>query len=473
MIRDGNETDADCGGDTCRPCGASQHCKIDSDCITDICNPNTKQCDVFTEIDQCSNQELDEGEACEDAGGPLCGAILGHACYVGQTCQHDSNCEAGNVCDTSTKQCASCFDQERNGDETDVDCGGKSSRCEACADGKKCDRNGDCVSNMCVRGTCSSCFNGIQDGDEIDVDCSGSCEKPCPLLAKCKNHTDCVTKQCTNGTCVSRSREIECESTCGGPRCRFLGILCLEGETCEKDQDCLTGLRCIEEKCTNCNTPESKFDVRCGPLGNGLWCEKDKDCRSGMCKGKGPTRLCSSCWNGILDGSEMAIDSGGDCEKKYSLKAGVGDTCWKDDDCATGFVMRPCKALRITTSHSRTSIAVLKHSRENARTESLMVRRRISRRRALMEEARFVVRLECCVTVVSLVRRTLIVTRERVTRRKKHVRHVKMVFEMVRRRMWTAVPGNVQNVRGVRGYYSLNVFQSFHTFMYRYNGKKV
>ena len=37
--------------------GASQHCKIDSDCITDICNPNTKQCDVFTEIDQCSNQD--------------------------------------------------------------------------------------------------------------------------------------------------------------------------------------------------------------------------------------------------------------------------------------------------------------------------------------------------------------------------------------------------------------------------------
>ena len=34
------------------------------------------------------------------------------------------------MCDTSTKQCASCFDQERNGDETDVDCGGKSSRCE-------------------------------------------------------------------------------------------------------------------------------------------------------------------------------------------------------------------------------------------------------------------------------------------------------------------------------------------------------
>ena len=26
------------------------------------------------------------GEACEDAGGPLCGAILGHACY-GTTCQ--------------------------------------------------------------------------------------------------------------------------------------------------------------------------------------------------------------------------------------------------------------------------------------------------------------------------------------------------------------------------------------------------
>ena len=95
----------------------------------------------------------------------------------------------------------------------------------------------------------------------------------------------------------------------------------MEGETCEKDQDCLTGLRCIEEKCTNCNTPESKFDVRCGPLEDGCGV-RGQGCRSGMCKGAGPT-VSVRVVEWYLDGSEMAIDSGGDCEKKYSLKAGV------------------------------------------------------------------------------------------------------------------------------------------------------
>jgi hypothetical protein len=319
MIQDGNETDIDCGGDTCRPCSTSRHCEIDSDCITDLCDPSLKQCDVFTEINQCSNQEIDDGEACEDAGGPLCGALLGHACYAGQTCRNDQDCESGMVCDSRSRRCASCFDSEKNGDETDLDCGGKSSRCEACSDGKMCDRNGDCMSNMCVQGVCSSCFNGIQDGDEVDVDCGGSCEKRCPLLANCTDHMDCVSKECSSKTqtCVSRSREIECETKCGGPRCRFLGKLCSEGGTCEKDLDCVKGLRCIEDVCMNCNTVEAKLDSRCGPLENGLWCEKDKDCLSGICKGKGPTRLCSSCWNGIMDGSETATDAGGVCEKKY------------------------------------------------------------------------------------------------------------------------------------------------------------
>ena len=180
-----------------------------------------------------------------------------------------------------------------------------------------------------------------------------------------------------------------------------------------------------------------------------MWCEKDKDCRSGMCKGKGPTRLCSSCWNGILDGSEMSIDSVVIVRRNILSKLESVTRAGKMTTALRDFVMRPCKVPRITTSHSRTSIAVPKHSRENVRTESLMVRRRISRKRVLMEEVRFVVRSECCVRVVRPVRRIRIVTRERVTRRKKHVRHVQMVFEMVRRRMWTAVPENVQNVSGV------------------------
>jgi hypothetical protein len=44
----------------------------------------------------------------------------------------------------------SCSDGVQDGDETDTDCGG--ANCTACADGKHCLVNADCVSNNCATG---------------------------------------------------------------------------------------------------------------------------------------------------------------------------------------------------------------------------------------------------------------------------------------------------------------------------------
>src|SRR5207247_5345292 len=65
-----------------------------------------------------------------------------------------------------------CDDGFRDGDETDVDCGGT---CAACADGLGCLHGGDCRSRSCVAGACAapSCTDGIQNGAETDVDCGG------------------------------------------------------------------------------------------------------------------------------------------------------------------------------------------------------------------------------------------------------------------------------------------------------------
>jgi hypothetical protein len=53
------------------------------------------------------------------------------------------------------KHHATCTDHKRNGNETDVDCGG--GKCPRCADGKICDVANDCVSGTCESGQCVAC----------------------------------------------------------------------------------------------------------------------------------------------------------------------------------------------------------------------------------------------------------------------------------------------------------------------------
>ena len=90
-IKDGTETDIDCGGATCPKCASGLHCLSGNDCLSGVCS--------------------------------------------------------GGIC-----QVPSCSDGVKNGTETDVDCGGAS--CPKCTGGKNCIVNTDCVSNSCVTGHC-------------------------------------------------------------------------------------------------------------------------------------------------------------------------------------------------------------------------------------------------------------------------------------------------------------------------------
>jgi hypothetical protein len=86
---------------------------------------------------------------------------------------------------------ASCFDRVRNGDETDVDCGGA---CGACAPGLACGGDADCNTGHCDGGYCRqpSCTDAVKDGFEIDIDCGPGCG-PCVTGSQCLvNGGDCV-----------------------------------------------------------------------------------------------------------------------------------------------------------------------------------------------------------------------------------------------------------------------------------------
>ena len=95
---------------------------------------------------RCATYGCPGNTFCDEPGG-LC-----HKKFPNnQACKEDDECESGYckfLAEGGADACAPthCGDGKRNGDETDVDCGGK---CQGCGLGKKCGRSHDCESFMC------------------------------------------------------------------------------------------------------------------------------------------------------------------------------------------------------------------------------------------------------------------------------------------------------------------------------------
>jgi hypothetical protein len=94
----------------------------------------------------------------------------------------------------------SCSDGDRNGDETDIDCGGS---CGGCGTGLECNTASDCTSGVCASGTCSgpTCTDGAQNGDETAIDCGGSCPADCAINDGCGGDDDCQSGHCSGNLC--------------------------------------------------------------------------------------------------------------------------------------------------------------------------------------------------------------------------------------------------------------------------------
>jgi hypothetical protein len=120
---DNGETDVDCGGENCWPCGTGKVCNEDSDCMSNNCD------DGFCSAPSCSDGVKNQNEADVDCGGP-CDTL----CTENSTCFSDSDCES-NWCyesfGISTCKTPTCDDGFLNGEELGIDCGGP---CGACPD---------------------------------------------------------------------------------------------------------------------------------------------------------------------------------------------------------------------------------------------------------------------------------------------------------------------------------------------------
>lgn len=138
----------------------------------------------------CSDGVRNGDETDLDCGGSC------RSCTDGAMCDVDADCVGS--CDSGT--CVSCMDMAMNGMETDVDCGGPA--CGGCADTAMCVANDDCTSRRCEGTSCTSCVDGLQNGGEIAVDCGGSDCMGCPTGTACTFDADCASGDCDAGMCA-------------------------------------------------------------------------------------------------------------------------------------------------------------------------------------------------------------------------------------------------------------------------------
>ncbi len=347
-VKNGGESDVDCGGPSCKPCGPEQACTVAADCAGNVCDPIAKTCtaDCFDGVKNDNETDVD------------CGGRCGANCLVGKTCATGADCASGS-CDAESKTCVSsqCIDHQQDGAETDVDCGGGT--CAACDLDKKCAVDADCTSGACdsITKICvaDACADDHLDGTETDVDCGGASCARCDLGKACVVDGDCASKSCDSATqtCVADACSdhhqdgAETDVDCGGGTC----AACDLGKSCSSDRDCASGhcddanFVCVADACADHKSDGAETDVDCGgetcaPCLVGKTCLVDGDCASGACDAESLTCVDDACADHQKDGKETDVDCGGGICGTCDLSMG----CLVDADCTSG----SCDAISLT-----------------------------------------------------------------------------------------------------------------------------
>lgn len=233
----------DCKELQCDGAGGEKTVNIANDAPTYDCFMTT--CSAGMEVKTPSPQ----GTPCNTGGGNSCddkGKCI--------ECNTDADCApAGKICDSKSNLCFSCTDNQKNGDESDIDCGGD--RCSACVQGKGCTVIQDCASNLfCADGVCcgSACGEACQAcnlptsvGTCSDIEkyqddpsygmnmsCLGANMKTCNGAGACRG--------ALGSTCMSNT-------DCASGRCGMATKVCVKstGDMCNQPSECFSGT------CTN------------------------------------------------------------------------------------------------------------------------------------------------------------------------------------------------------------------------------
>ncbi len=185
--------------------------------------------DGASAVPHCRNGELDAelGESDFDCGRGC------SPCGVAQHCTDGADCEDGLLCHEGSCVETGCMNGARDGNETDVDCGGDG--CRRCLTDQACGEGSDCESDVCEGGKClnAGCGDRVKNGRETGIDCGGDCD-PCAADAPCVVAKDCISGECNDKVC---------------------GAVCVDGAAnCDKDNAnaCEVDTRADVENCGSC-----------------------------------------------------------------------------------------------------------------------------------------------------------------------------------------------------------------------------
>jgi hypothetical protein len=215
-VKNGDETDVDCGGKSAPACADGLACLVKDDCQSGVCTGNV--CQAPSPTDGVKNGDETDVD---------CGGAVAPKCAVGKGCKIDGDCN--NVkCDPVQKKCnpPSHTDGLKNGDETDVDCGGPTAP-NKCATGQGCAANSDCNNVLCDVGNTNLCLppsstDGLKNGTETDVDCGGGAPTNAPGCADgktCGADGDCLSTVCSAANKCMTGRSCKTAATSGITTC--------------------------------------------------------------------------------------------------------------------------------------------------------------------------------------------------------------------------------------------------------------
>lgn len=232
---------AENGGKWCDGASKCVACLADYDC-----DPGASCVQHACVSEECSDGFKDGDETDIDCGGSCT------ACALTRDCKKDADCASGSCDALPPHRCLAdhCRDNHKSADETDSDCGGS---CVDCGDGHGCKADSDCESGVCKLdrgGLCYSktCMNGVQDSGETDLDCGGGQCDGCGFGQTCYLNYDCLsivcdadTLKCATDHCADHHWDAdETDKDCGGTDC----TRCALGKRCKVDSDCAAGTTC-------------------------------------------------------------------------------------------------------------------------------------------------------------------------------------------------------------------------------------
>ncbi len=161
---------------------------------------------------------------------------------------------------SATPRCDVTDAPRRGSDEVGVDCGGSCSTCndKACSSAPAC-QNRDTCDGAAKTCAAPSANDGKKDGDESDVDCGGTAAPACAVNRSCVTDSDCGFKTCQLNRCGlptasdGKKNGNESDVDCGGAAMEFDGVTltsaprCADAKSCLVDADC-TNIVCSENK---------------------------------------------------------------------------------------------------------------------------------------------------------------------------------------------------------------------------------